>query len=194
MSTPVLHVLAGPNGAGKTTFAERVLVPVTQLPFINADEIAAAHWPGEEEARAYEASQLAARERREAMRAQRSFITETVFSHPSKAELIEQAVAAGYLVTLHVLLIPEPVAVARVAHRVNRGGHAVPQQKIRERYRRLWTLVARARGIAHRTVVYDNSTAAAFRVVASYERGAPVGTPSWPSWAPSELVDDSLSR
>ena len=48
----MLSVVAGPNGSGKSTFVHTVLGPVTGLPFINADEIAAALWPGEEEAHA----------------------------------------------------------------------------------------------------------------------------------------------
>lgn len=77
MSTPVLHVLAGPNGAGKSTFVHRVLVPVTRLPFINADEIAAERWPGEEAEHAYAASEAAAGARSELLEQRSSFITET---------------------------------------------------------------------------------------------------------------------
>jgi len=188
MSTPVLHVLAGPNGAGKTTFVDRVLIPATHFPFVNADRIAAKWWPGGEQAHAYEASRLAAQERVAAMRESRSFITETVFSHPSKADLVQQAVEFGYLVTLHVLLIPEDLTVGRVRYRVDHGGHSVPEAKIRERYRRLWTLIAQARDIATRTVFYDNSTAAqAFRPVAAFERGTLVRETNWPRWTPVEL-------
>jgi predicted ABC-type ATPase len=60
---PVLHLLAGPNGAGKTTFVNRVLQPVTHLPFVNADDIAAREWPEASATHAYEASRLAAGER-----------------------------------------------------------------------------------------------------------------------------------
>jgi predicted ABC-type ATPase len=46
---------------------------------------------------------------------------ETVFSHPSKLEPIATARAAGYTVVLHVLLIPEQLAVAGLAYRVQAG-------------------------------------------------------------------------
>lgn len=161
MSTPLLYVLAGPNGSGKSTFADVVLRPATGLSFVNADEIAAAEG---------------------------SFIAETVFSHPSKVALVEQATQAGYRVELHVLLLPEDVAVARVAYRVRTGGHTVPPDKIRERYRRLWGLVAQARAIVHRATFYDNSRSRPFQPVAVFERGHPVGTPTWPAWAPEVLT------
>ncbi len=189
MSTPVLHVLAGPNGSGKSTFVREVLGPITHLPFINADEIAAEHWPGKEEQHAYHASLAAAKAREQAITDRRSFITETVFSHPSKVDLIGKGLAAGYLVELHVMLVPENLAVARVGHRVALGGHTVPEEKIRQRYRRLWKLIAQARQIVHRVTFYDNTTSdKPFRAVAVYERGQLVGTPEWPTWAPPEIT------
>lgn len=191
MSTPVLHVLAGPNGAGKSTFVREVLQPVTRLPFVNADEIAAKRWPGREQEHAYEASAAAAEVRTALLQRRRSFITETVFSHPSKVDLIRRGVAAGYLVTLHVVLIPVEVTVLRVDHRVAQGGHAVPPDKIRGRHDRLWPLVAEARTIADRTCFYDNSRARTpFVPVATYERGRLVGEAAWPRWTPPVLVDE----
>jgi predicted ABC-type ATPase len=185
---PVLHLLAGPNGSGKTTLASRVLIPSTHLRFVNADVIAAERWPGRELEHALDASRTAAA-RRDALIAERvSFITETVFSHASKVELVRGAQRAGYQVTLHVVCVPEDVAVARVTERVGRGGHAVPEDKVRERYRRLWPLVVQARALADQTFGYDNSTAARpFRLVASYQRGVLLGTAAWPRWAPAEL-------
>lgn len=186
---PILHLLAGPNGAGKSTYVARVLEPVTHLPFVNADVIAARRWPDAQAAHAYEASRAAAEERAELLASGKSFITETVFSHPSKLDLVEEAIARGYLVHLHVILLPVDVAVSRVAERVQDGGHRVPEQKIRERYARLWDLVAMARTRAHRSEFFDNSTATApFRRVAVYEHGLLIGTPTWPVWAPAALT------
>src|SRR5436190_19961974 len=107
MPTPVLHVLAGPNGAGKSTLAERVLVPVTHLPFVNADLLAAEHWPGEEASHAEDGQRLASEERARLLAEGASFITETVFSHSSKVDLVREAVSLGYEVHLHVVLVPE---------------------------------------------------------------------------------------
>jgi predicted ABC-type ATPase len=188
VTTAVLHVLAGPNGAGKTTFVERVLQPATHLPFVNADVIATERWPHDTAVHAYEASDLAAQQRFQLLDERASFITETVFSHPSKLDLIKQAVASGYLVHLHAILVPEDVSVDRVAHRVQRGGHDVPEGKTRQRYRRLWDLVAAAVPVADRTTFYDNSRALTpYRVVAAYERGRLIGTTNWPAWTPAAL-------
>lgn len=188
MSTPLLLLVAGPNGAGKTTLVERVLEPATHLPFVNADVIAADRWPEDPLGHAYEAARVAADRRAQHLDARESFIAETVFSHESKVELAHGAAARGYLVHLHVVMIPEDLAVARVAQRVRRGGHDVPEHKVRERYARLWTLVAQARRTADRAVFWDNSTIDdRYRPVASYARGVRVGRPEWPAWTPDVL-------
>lgn len=187
--TPVLHVLAGPNGAGKSSFVDRVLQPVTRLPFVNADEIAAKRWPGEELEHAYQASRAAADQRRRMLARGESFITETVFSHRSKVALVQQAVALGYLVNLHVILVPADLSVHRVAERVRRGGHQVPEEKIRSRYARLLHLVVDARALADRSTFYDNSLARTpFRVIATYQRGRLIGKAHWPAWTPTVLT------
>lgn len=185
---PVLHVLAGPNGSGKSTYASRVLKPITHLPFVNADVIAAERWPDSQAAHAYQASQAAAEQRTRLLEAGTSFITETVFSHRSKLELVADAAARAYLVHVHVMLVPVEVTVARVNERVGDGGHDVPHEKIRQRYERLWPLIAEARTLADRTAFMDNSAAdAPFRQVAAYQSGILVGTASWPAWAPAAL-------
>jgi predicted ABC-type ATPase len=193
MTDPVLHVLAGPNGAGKSTLYDEIIGPETRLPFVNADVIAAEGWAADPAGGSYEAAQIAASRRAELIEQRRSFATETVFSHPSKVELVEEAVAAGYLVTLHVVMVPEELAVARVASRVSVGGHAVPEGKIRQRYERLWPLVASSIRIVDTAVVYDNSKAAQpLRVVATWTRGRQVGQPEWPAWAPAPLRSAGL--
>lgn len=192
MSTPVLHLLAGPNGAGKSTLAESILIPRTHLPFVNADLLAEQLWPGdrdEQSRRAAAVSQLAAGERDRLMAEKVSFITETVFSHPSKVDLLRRAQLFGYTVSLHIVMVPEDLAVERVADRVTFGGHTVPEDKIRGRYGRLWELVARARAMVDRADFYDNSSLdEPFRRVAVYEYGQPVGQPSWPAWTPAPLT------
>lgn len=185
---PVLHLLAGPNGAGKSSYVQDVLAPVTGLPFVNADEIAAERWPHAQAELAYEAAQQAEDQRRTRIADGSSFISETVFSHPSKIDLVSDAVDAGYLVHLHVVLVPVELTVQRVLERVRRGGHEVPEQKIRERYERLWDYIGQAIQIADMTEVLDNSSARTpFRLCASFERGDLIGLPDWPSWTPAAL-------
>lgn len=182
---PVLHLLAGPNASGKTTFYERLLYPATRLPFINADLIAKREWPGDEEAHGHDASALAEQARNAAMEAKTSFIGETVFSHASKLDLIERAKAAGYSVTLHVFIVPEELSVVRAKLRSGQGGHSVPEDVLRARYKRLWALIEKAIPLVDEAFVYDNSSARKpFRLVAQYQDGERLGVANWPIWSP----------
>jgi predicted ABC-type ATPase len=183
-----LDLVVGSNGAGKSTFVELTLAPL--LPgsaFVNADEIAKQRWPENPVAHSYEAARVAAQTRAKLIELGASFIAETVFSHPSKLELIDAARAADYTIALHVLLIPEDLSVERVRHRVGAGGHDVPENKIRERYRRLWGLVATAITRCDAATVYDNSGIGGPRIVAQMKDGFVVGSPTWPAWTPDVL-------
>ncbi|MGK2869369.1 MAG: zeta toxin family protein [Mycobacterium sp.] len=184
-----LDLVVGSNGAGKSTFIEFTLAPLLPgSPVVNADEIAKRRWPDAALEHAYEAARIAADTRTKLIDLGESFIAETVFSHPSKLELIDTAHAADYTVVLHVVLIPEELAVERVRHRVRAGGHQVPEDKIRQRYRRLWELVAVAAMRAESTTFYDNSTRRGPRIVAQLNMGFEVGSPVWPAWAPMALT------
>lgn len=184
-----LDLVVGPNGAGKSTFVELTLAPL--LPgsvFVNADEIARQRWPDDPESHAYDAAKIAAETRSTLVARRLSFIAETVFSHPSKLELVDAARAADYTVVLHVLMIPEDLAVERVKHRVAAGGHTVPPNKIRERHRRLWSVVVDAAAHCDVVTVYDGSGIRGPRIVAQISGGDVIGSPTWPEWAPRQLT------
>ncbi|UXA14499.1 zeta toxin family protein [Mycobacterium sp. SMC-8] len=184
-----LDLVVGSNGAGKSTFIELTLAPLLPLSmYVNADEIAKRRWPEDPAGHSYEAARIAADTRARLIERGESFIAETVFSHPSKLELLDAAHAADYTVILHAVLIPEDLAVLRVRHRVQAGGHDVPESKIRQRYQRLWDLVATAANRADEATFYDNSTTRGPRIVAQLAAGIAVGSATWPSWTPAPLA------
>ncbi|MBS8267625.1 MULTISPECIES: zeta toxin family protein [unclassified Halomonas] len=157
---PILHLLAGINGAGKTTFFYRQIKPRADVPFINADEIQRHRWPDEIDnpQRSYEAATIAATQRETMIRQGRSFATETVFSHPSKLELIRQAQHQGFMVALYHIHVATPeLAAMRVETRRQLGGHDVPVDKLYSRFPRTLTYLREAVRLAERTLVFDNS-------------------------------------
>ena len=183
-----LDLVVGPNGAGKSTFIALTLSPLLPRSLVvNADEIARQRWPEDPASHSYEAAEIAADTRAKLIELGRSFIAETVFSHPSKLDLIRRARGGGFTVVLHALLVPEDLAVERVRHRVLAGGHRVPEDKIRQRHRRLGGLVADAVAVSDIATVYDNSRLRGPRIVAQLSGGELVGSPDWPEWAPKEL-------
>jgi len=186
-----LDLVVGPNGAGKTTFIRKVLrhsVTAGSV-FVNADEIAAQRWPDEPERMSYAAAEVADATRQALISAGRPLIAETVFSHRSKIDLITDAQEANYTVALHVLLVPEDLAVVRVKYRVASGGHSVPEAKVRQRYQRLWGLVAEAIEMCDSSSVYDNSAHGGPRIVAQLVYGVPIGVLAWPPWT-SEIFTE----
>jgi predicted ABC-type ATPase len=183
-----LDLVVGPNGAGKSAFIAFTLAPL--LPgslVVNADEIARQRWPKDPASHSYDAARIAADTRAKLIELGRSFIAETVFSHPSKLDFIHAARGAGFTVLAHVLLIPEDLAVERVRHRVAAGGHDVPEAKVRQRHRRLWTPVAEAIALSDLATLYDNSHLRGPRIVARLSGGLTIGAPEWPTWVPANL-------
>ncbi len=168
-----LDLVVGPNDAGKSTFVELV--------------IAALRWLGDPQTHSYEAAIVTARTRDRLLERREPVIAETVFSHPSKLDLVEAAMDAGYTVAVHVVLVPEELSVQRVAHRVANGGHLVPEDKVRQRYHRLWPLVVEAIERVDAAGVWDNSRHAGPVQVSRFVHGIPVGRCSWPGWAPEVL-------
>jgi len=75
----------------------------------------------------------------------------------------------------------------RVAYRVQAGGHPVAANTIRERYHRLWALIAELIARCDQATVYDNSGIKGPLIVAQVSDGFIVGSPVWPHWAPSVL-------
>ena len=89
--TPTMIVLAGPNGAGKSTLYQTRVAPSFAGPFINADVIQRDELCDPSPAASYEAARIASSRRADYLSRGRDFVTETVFSDPSKLELIDEA-------------------------------------------------------------------------------------------------------
>jgi predicted ABC-type ATPase len=184
-----LDLIVGPNGAGKSTFVEFVLAERRPgVPFVNADVIAAERWPEDPVAHGHDAARLAAQIRDQLLARGEPFIAETVASHESKVDLVRSARRAGYHVHLIVVAVPEEYSVARVAQRVINGGHDVPEDKVRGRYRRLWDHVVTMIELADTAEVYDNSRGGPVRL-ATFVEGEVVGRPRWPTWTCTALTN-----
>ncbi|WP_020211043.1 zeta toxin family protein [Gilvimarinus chinensis] len=155
---PEFHMLAGPNGAGKSTLYKTVIAPRTKAPFINADEIQKNELPDTTEKGAYQAAIIAEERRQQHLKDGHSFVSESTFSHPSKVELVRKAKAQGFTVQLyHISLESAEKAVERVSDRVGKGGHPVPEDKIRGRYERNPAYIRQAAKESDSAFVFDNS-------------------------------------
>jgi len=137
-SPPTIYIVAGPNGAGKTTFATSFLPAFAQCrEFLNADLIAAGLSPYQPESQAVRASQLLLERIQELVAARSSFSFETTLAARSYRQAILKWHELGFKVVLYFLWLPNAdAAVDRVAQRVRKGGHNIPDEVIRNRYQR----------------------------------------------------------
>lgn len=157
---PQLFVLAGPNGAGKSTTA-RVLLPLTLgvEQFVNADYIAEGLSPFAPQSAAIQAGRLMIYRIRELLHSHQSFGLETTLAGKRNTALLREARDTGYLVHLIYIWLSSPeLALFRVAHRVQQGGHDVSEETIRRRYHRgLINFFGLYRSLANTWTLCDNS-------------------------------------
>jgi predicted ABC-type ATPase len=67
----------------------------------------------------------------------KSFGLESTLSDKTYAKLLSEAKAAGFFISLHFLVVPSAeVSIERIAHRVTKVGHHVPDADIRRRFTR----------------------------------------------------------
>jgi predicted ABC-type ATPase len=166
MAGRVFYLLAGPNGAGKSSLYRAAVLDgliAKEAEFVNADLHERDHLQHipDLQKRSEAARDWADARRAALIAAGQSFVSETVFSHPSKIALIEEAQAAGFTVVLLVVCMDEPERLlARVRQRVSEGGHDVPAQRVLERYPRTLAHLRQAVRRANMAMLYDNPGAA----------------------------------
>lgn len=156
---PSLYIIAGPNGAGKTTFIKRFAPrELALLDFINADEIARGLSPFAPDRALLEAGRLVLRRFRQFIAEGRDFVLETTLSGRTYRRLFEQARRAGYHIRLDFLLLPDlEDCIRRVADRVEQGGHNVPFEDLRRRFKvSVQNLFHIYRPVVDRWSLYDN--------------------------------------
>ena len=91
---------------------------------------------------------------------QESIPAGTALSGHQPIALMERARKAGYQVGLvFVALADVDLNVKRVAERVSKGGHDIPDAIIRRRYPKSFANLPKAIKVAHGCLIYDNSSA-----------------------------------
>lgn len=160
---PVFLIVAGPNGSGKSSAYQDANIEAfgRSVWIINPDLLTA-------RIRAVEgleldAANLESIRRIEAwleasIRAHQTVGVETVLSTPKYRRLVAHAKQLGFQVRLIYVLLDSPDRnVERVRLRVLKGGHAVPEDKIRARYTRSLEQMPWFLAQADEAWLYDNS-------------------------------------
>lgn len=163
---PTLWIVAGPNGSGKSTIYSTLSAeePSGSIWIINPDELSK-RIAGQEGLILNPDANLEAVRRIEAwlrasIRAHQTIGVETVLSTPKYRDVVAEARRYGFSVrVIFVFLDDADLNVERVAIRVEKGGHSVPEDKIRDRRRRSFEQFAWFLREADRADAYDNSGA-----------------------------------
>lgn len=174
---PNVAVISGPNGAGKSTTAPKVLRDALQVEeFVNADTIAAGLSAFAPQTVALQAGRLMLARMDELSSRGRDFAFETTLASRTFAPWLKELQGKGYAFHLVYLWLPSAeVALARVAERVKRGGHAVDEQTVRRRYERsLDNFFNIYSSFANAWVLMDNSNPSRPRVIARRSLGRSV--------------------
>ncbi len=127
-------IFGGPNGAGKTTLARQILPSLfPSLVFLNADEISRQS----SSSSPISAGRKMLQRLDELVEQRHSFAIETTLSSKMYLSKIDIWKQRGYRTLLHFIQLPsEDYAVVRVQRRVAAGGHSIPEEDIRRRFRR----------------------------------------------------------
>lgn len=160
MAKPNLYIIAGPNGAGKTTASFNLLPEILHCPhFVNADEIARGLSPFAPETVAFQAGRIMLQRIKELLPQRVDFAIETTLATRSYVQLVHRAQKLGYKVHLiYFFLENEEQAIQRVAQRVSNGGHNIPEEDIRRRFKRgIYNLINLYMPICDSALVYNNA-------------------------------------
>ena len=160
MRRPNLYIIAGPNGAGKTTASFNLLPDVLHCPnFVNADEIARGLSPFAPELVSFQAGRIMLQRIEELLLQKVDFAIETTLATRSYVSLVRRAQALDYKVHLIFFFLEnEEQAAKRVAQRVSNGGHDIPDEVIRRRFKRgIYNLVNLYLPVCDDALVYNNA-------------------------------------
>ena len=158
---PCIYVLAGTNGAGKSSIGG-AMFRQRGAEYFNPDEAAQRILSANPAITQEKANSAAWNEGKHllerAIVERRTFAMETTLGGHTLAALLEKATLAGIEVRVWNVGLENPeLHIARVRARVERGGHDIPESKIRERYARsIWNLIQLLPKLTE-VFVYDNS-------------------------------------
>ncbi|MEO8573665.1 MAG: AAA family ATPase [Pyrinomonadaceae bacterium] len=136
---PNIIVIAGPNGAGKSTLAPALLRDTLQVfQYVNADTIAEGLSAFAPEDASFDAGRVMLGRLHELADEGKSFAFETTLASRFYAGWLKDLrERRDYRASVVFLWLPSvDLAIARVAARVQTGGHSIPEETIRRRYDR----------------------------------------------------------
>lgn len=158
---PILYVLAGVNGAGKSSIGEEIFRAqgsVVYNPDTVARKIRALHPDISLTLANGHAWQIGKSLLEQAVAEGKDYRFETTLGGRTISSLLREAAGRGYRLHIWFCGLESPeLHLRRVRARVERGGHDIPEEKIRERWNGSRENLIRLLPHLHHLRVYDNS-------------------------------------
>lgn len=170
-------IIAGVNGTGKSSLTGVLKKQRTDLGFIiDADKLAAANGGN-----ALQAGRAAVQQIRSCLEKGICFTQETTLSGTLTARTARTARERGYFIRMNYIgLGSAEESLLRIANRVRKGGHDIPEADVRRRFAGRAQALAAVLPYCDEAVFWDNENG--FGEVAGYRNGEIVclsGAPDW---------------
>jgi predicted ABC-type ATPase len=153
-------IFAGINGAGKSSLykmlvnSERDTLGLR----LNVDERVAERGDWRDAALQVKCAKEILTEINNCMKNNVSFNQETTLSGMTTVKKIIQAKEKGFFVRLYYVFIDNPeLAITRIKERVSRGGHGIPDELVRERFRASLDSLKIVIPYCNQVEIYDNT-------------------------------------
>ena len=162
-------IIGGVNGAGKSTLY-LTLSNLKNMPRVNVDEIVKSSGDWRNPSDVMRAGKIAVKLISQYFEEGLSFNQESTLCGRTIIKNIRRARQLGYVIELHYVGVNSvEIAKRRVAERVHKGGHGIPEKDIEKRYKESFKNLKLIMDRCNLVVFYDNTEE--FRRFAIYKDG-----------------------
>lgn len=184
LSPPTLTFVAGANGSGKSTLTRWNSELFREIPVLDPDAIARTLQPTAAAAFPIAGVRQVLKSAHEHLRRAESFAIETTLAGKNYLQMMIDARLLGFEIVL-VYIGTENVEInlARIRNRVLAGGHDVPEDDVRRRYKRSLANLPVAIKRADHTILFDNSAESGYRLIVILSSTENEWLEAPPAWA-----------
>jgi predicted ABC-type ATPase len=164
---PRLTVIAGANGSGKTTLTRLNPIDFREFPLLDPDVIGKTLQTTLPRTFPIAAARRVLASAKEHIDNRESFAVETTLAGKHYLQMMVDARIRRFEVVLvYIGTVNVEINLARIINRVLAGGHDVPEDDVRRRYKRSFENLPIAIERADHAILFDNSTEEGYRLVA----------------------------
>lgn len=180
-------IIAGVNGAGKSTLYQTI-ESLKEMPRVNVDEIVREIGDWKNMSDVFKAGKIAVKRISQYFAGSITFNQETTLCGQTIIRNILKAKELGYFIELHYVGVDSvEIAKDRVKHRVQQGGHGIPESDIEKRYEETFERLNSILKECNLIAFYDNTES--FRRFAICKNGELVRiSHNVPKWFSKVLV------